>query len=164
MKHVVADSTEQQQGKCHLLLPSPALWPGGLFYCLLPSSCCLSEPPSCLLTPLRCLSHISCWSRFAHLEHHDLHLLLLLTAGSTTNIFFLRLTAGSTNNIFFLLLTAGSTNNIFFLLLTAGSTTNIFFLLLTAGTIMSIGMLRAISFEWMEQCIWSEQAPGKALS
>ena len=28
---------------------------------------------------------------------------------------------------------------------------------------MSIGMLRTISFEWMEQCIWSEQAPGDAL-
>lgn len=26
---------------------------------------------------------------------------------------------------------------------------------------MSIGMLRAISFEWMEKCIWSEQAPGE---
>ncbi|KAL3145530.1 hypothetical protein ABBQ32_003355 [Trebouxia sp. C0010 RCD-2024] len=29
-----------------------------------------------------------------------------------------------------------------------------------AGTIISIGMLQTISLEWMEQCIWSEQAPG----
>ncbi|DBA89858.1 TPA: hypothetical protein ACH3X2_004716 [Trebouxia sp. C0005] len=29
-----------------------------------------------------------------------------------------------------------------------------------AGTIISIGLLRKISFEWMETCLWQEQAPG----
>ena len=34
---------------------------------------------------------------------------------------------------------------------------------LHAGTIISIGMMQTISLEWMEKCIWSEQAPGDAL-
>lgn len=29
-----------------------------------------------------------------------------------------------------------------------------------AGTIISIGLLRKISYEWMETCLWQEQAPG----
>ena len=36
-------------------------------------------------------------------------------------------------------------------------------LVLPVGTIISIGLLRTISFDWMEQCIWSEQAPGTLL-
>lgn len=32
-----------------------------------------------------------------------------------------------------------------------------------AGTILSIGLLRKISYEWMETCLWQEQAPGMTL-
>ena len=32
-----------------------------------------------------------------------------------------------------------------------------------AGTILSVGLLRKISYEWMETCLWQEQAPGMAL-
>ena len=32
-----------------------------------------------------------------------------------------------------------------------------------AGTIISVGLMRKISYEWMENCLWKEQAPGALL-